>query len=815
MFLGFKCIIVNWRSNLIKKYKELSYRDIVVKISSDEVSRLDSNGHDTGIIGQPRAIKALQLGTEIQARGYNIFVTGYPGTGKKTAIKNILNEMQTDVSKIEDFAFVYNFSHPDYPSLLRFPAGKGKNFKRDMHSLVESLKKSIKICIESEAFEKKRNRLIERIQKKENKVLGEFEKELNKNNFQLVQLGEGEEQVTDIIPIYNEKAMDFDELHLLVEKGDVEKDLWDDYMAKYCQFMEDLKEIIKQVKVLRNELNKKIRKLSKESIMPFIQSELEVLKQKYKAKNIGKYINLLEKDIMQNIFLFSRDHNVKDQRGNRAFVRYGVNVIVDRAESEHVPVIFENFPTNINLIGTIENKIEQSGNVNTSFMNIKAGSLIQASGGFLVLQAEDILREENVWQKLKNVLKTDEVVIQHTENAFMPQMSILKPEPVKIDVKVIVIGDPNIYEVLYSMDEDFQKLFKVTAEFDSEIERTDDNISKYIGFIKSIIEGEKLRKITSKGIAAIIEHGIRISARKVRLTTRFSLIKDILCESDYWAKKQGSKVINPAAVKKAIEVRNYLSNLPEEKIQDMIVNGDILLSVTGKQVGRINALTVHDRGYYAFGRPALITVQTTAGDDGVINIEREAGLSGEFHNKGMLILDGIIRSRYAKDFPLSITASICFEQSYSHIDGDSATAAEVCALLSAISNIPIKQEYAVTGSVNQMGDIQPIGGVTEKVEGFFQICNKKGLTGTQGVIIPHQNVQNLILSDTVLNAIKEKKFHIFTVKHIDEVIELFTGIEAGNRNSKGNYPKDTFNWIIENRLKEMANQVKYYSHGKD
>lgn len=798
-----------------KKYKKLGFKDILVKISSDEVERLDSNGHETGIIGQPRAIQALTLGTEIHARGYNIFVTGYPGTGKRTAVMNILHNIKPDISKIEDFAFVYNFKNPDNPSLIKFPAGKGKLFKKDMHNLVESLKKSIKTCIESQAYEKKRNRLIEQTQKKENKILNGFEKELNKNNFQLVQLGEEEEQVTDIIPVYNNNPIDFDEFYQLVEAGEVKKKVWDEYMSKYCQFMEDLKEIIKQVKVFRKELNKNIKNLSKESIMPFIQSELEVFKQKYKTKNVKNYLKLLEKDVIQNIFLFARDQNTKDLNGNRAFIRYGVNIIVDRTESEHVPIIFENFPTNMNLFGTIENKIGRNGQVNTTFLNIKAGSLIQASGGFLVLQAEDILQEENVWQKLKNVLKTDEVVIHHSENAFIPQMSLIKPEPVKIDVKVIVVGDPNVYEVLYSMDEDFQKLFKVTAEFDSEIERTENNISKYISFIKSIIKREKLRKITPEGIAAIIKHGIRISARKERLTTRFSLIKDIICESDYWAKKNKSNVINPEDVKKAIEVRNYLSNLPEEKIQEMIIDGDILISVKGKTVGKINALTVHDRGYYSFGRPALITVQTTPGDIGVINIEREAGLSGEFHNKGVLILDGIIRSRYARDFPLSITASICFEQSYSHIDGDSATAAEVCALLSAISEIPISQEYAVTGSVNQMGEIQPIGGVTEKVEGFFNICSKKGMTGKQGVIIPHQNVQNLILSDMVLEAVKKKKFHIFTVKHIDEVLELFTGLVIGKRDNAGNYPENTFNWIVEKRLKKMADQVKNYSHGKD
>jgi lon-related putative ATP-dependent protease len=452
------------------------------------------------------------------------------------------------------------------------------------------------------------------------------------------------------------------------------------------------------------------------------------------------------------------------------------------------------------------------GGIKTSFMRIKAGSLIQASGGFLILQAEDILRDDNVWHRFKNALMSGQAEIIPGENSFMPSAILLKPEPVKVDVKVIIIGDPHLYDYLYTSDRDFQKLFKVAAEFDSEIERTPENMMHYINFIKSIIQKEKLKKITHDGITAIIEYGMRIAEHRDRLSTKFSQVADLLCEADYWARKNNLKMIDNRSIQQAIDEKCYLSNLPEEKYMEMITRGEILLSVSGTAVGKVNALCLFDRGYYCFGRPTLITAQITPGQLGVINIERESGLSGIIHDKGVLILEGYIRSHYSRDCPLSITASICFEQSYAPIDGDSASIAELSVLLSSLADIPLRQDLAITGSVNQMGEIQPIGGVTEKVEGFYKTCKEIHLTGSQGVIIPAQNVPNLILCDEVRQAVKEEKFHIYAIKNVDEALELLTGCKAGKKNKEGYYPKESLNGIIEENLRKMAEQVRAYRH---
>jgi lon-related putative ATP-dependent protease len=794
--------------------RKLLLNDVVVRINTEEIKRLETDDLETGIIGQPRAINALNLGTQIKAKGYNIFVTGLPGTGRKTAIKKILNGIKPEPGALHDIAYVYNFRQPDKPKHLKFKPGEAKKFKQDIHQLIENLKKSIKVRIESKSFHKRKNRLIQEIQKQENKLLSQFEEKLTVANFQLTQIGEGANQTTEIIPVYEGKAVDFDELHLMVENGQIKEEIWDSYMEKYCVFMDEMSNIIKKMKLMRMELEKQLNKIRKEHISPVIQAEIDLVRHNYDMKNVGKYLNELENDIKDHIYLFTSHTDARDHSGNRALIRYGVNVIVEYNNTQHVPVVMENAPSLCNLFGIIESRVDPVGGVKTSFMRIKSGSLLQASGGYLILQAEDILRDSTLWQRFKNALMLGQIEIPMAENPLIQANLIIKPEPIKINTKIIIIGDPNLYEVLYCLDEDFHKLFKVTAEFDSQIELTPENMKQYIKFIKTIVKKERLKNFTYNGIAAVLEYGIRISNHKRKLTTRFSQLVDIICEAGYWAEKQNSPEINAEAVKRAIKERNYLANLPESKIQEMITDGEVLINVEGRAVGKINALTLYDRGYYTFGRPARITSQISPGDSGVINIEREVGLSGDIHDKGVFILEGLIRSRYAKDFPLSITASICFEQSYSCIDGDSASTAEVCALLSAISGVPLRQDLAVTGSVNQMGEIQPIGGVTEKVEGFYYICKKLKLTKTQGVVIPLKNIHHLIISDEVAEAVHKGIFHIYAVEDIDEVFELFTGKPVGVRDSTGLYPEDTLNWLVEKKLREMALKIKEYGYGK-
>ncbi|MBN2441545.1 MAG: AAA family ATPase [Spirochaetales bacterium] len=792
-----------------EKYK-LTYPDIKVEISEDDISKYCEEEKEYEIIGQPRALKALMMGIEIPSKGYNIFVTGLSGTGKRTAISKILKNIKRKNSNLSDITVVYNFKRPEKPRILFFPQGKGKEFKSDIHSLIENLKSLIKLRLESKHFQKEKDKLVKNLEQHENRSLSEFESILSRDNFQIVQLGDGDDQVTDIVPLYKGKSVDFDELQGLVQSGEIAESYWNKMREKYFKYMDDMKKIFKDLRAARNEVDDKLKELGIKEIKPLVETEIERLKAKYKSEESKDYLIELCADIIKNIYLFTSSSAKKHKNGGFSLIRYGVNILVDNSDIKNVPVIFELHPTYANLFGTVESKVEIGGEVRTNFMMVRAGSLIHANGGFLILNAEDILREDFSWQSLKNALMSGKVEIQQIESTSLIPGSKIKPEALPINVKVIIIGNPNLYEILYSMDEDFQKLFKISAEFDSVIKRSKENTQRYVTFIKHIVKDHDLKEIVVSGICKVIEHGIRIAERKDLFTTRFSQIADIIKEADYWAGKMKKKKIDGDAVSRAIKERNYLLNLPEEKILELIVSGDILISVKGSAVGRINGLAIYDRGYYAFGRPSLITARIAPGDIGIINIERESGLSGEFHDKGILILEGLLRSRYAHDFPLSITASICFEQSYSHIDGDSASSAEVFALLSAIAEVPLRQDIAVTGSVNQMGEIQPIGGVSEKVEGFFKVCKQMKLSKTQGVIIPAQNVKNLILSHEVENAIKKNEFSIYAISTIDEGIEILSGMSAGVCDKKGEYPEGSLNRLVKRRLKHLANKVKEF-----
>jgi len=480
---------------------------------------------------------------------------------------------------------------------------------------------------------------------------------------------------------------------------------------------------------------------------------------------------------------------------------------VDNAETTGVPVVFESHPDYQKLFGSQESIGDPMGERTSTFMQLRSGSLLQACGGFLILRAEDILSEEDAWNSLKRALQDGSTEIRPLPNPMNPGPS-LKPEPVEISVKVIIMGSENVYDYLYNLDEEFQKLFKVPAEFDSVMVRTEQATREYIGFMRMICRDEGLRTIDHDGIGAIAEFGVRLSEFRDRLSTQFSKIADLIREADYWASREHHKHVSRIDVERALRERKYLYDLPEEKIDEQILSGELLIAVSERAVGRINGLAVLDRGYYGFARPMLITARVAPGDDGIMNIERESGLSGEIHDKGVYILQGFLQSTYATDFPLNMNASVAFEQSYVEVDGDSASSTEIYVILSAIANIPLRQDIAVTGSVNQMGQIQPVGGISEKVEGFYEVCKKIELTGTQGVIIPRQNIPNLILNPEVQRAVAEGRFHIYAIETIDEGMEILTGMEGGVRNADGHYPEGTLNALVEHRLRDMAQVVK-------
>ncbi len=790
--------------------RELSADELSLDISEEEINRLTSETELPDVIGQPRALRALQMGTEIRSRGYNIFVTGLTGTGRMTAIRKVLYSYAPQEKNLEDVIYVYNFAHPDYPRVLRLPQGEGKRFKEKIHRLIENMKGLISTKLDSDAYKKERDRLLSLVEQEENRSLTEFETRLLHEGFQLVHIHEKDSDATDILPLHEGEPLNFEQLQDLVARGKISEEHWNHTRERYYRLMDEMRHLFAEMRQAREALEKELESLQVETVSPGVEKAVEELKGDYSQEKIRHYFDELKNDIIEHLYLFLKDQPTDDE-GNPALIRYGVNVLVDNTATDTIPIIFENRPTYTNLFGTIEARFDQSGQSRSNFMMIKAGSLVRASGGFLVLNAQDLLQEDGMWELLKRVLQTEEVQIQPAEQVFSFHNTLLKPEAVQVDTKVIVVGTENLYEHLYERDIDFHKHFKISAEFDSVMPRDRENMSRYVGFIRMIEREEGLRPFSADGIAEVIRHGIYLAEHTEKLSTRFSFIADVLREASYWAGNEGAETVRNAAVRRALAERRYLAGLPEEKIFEMIEEKEIKVLVTGRERGVVNGIAIHDRGYYSFGAPTVVSARVAPGNEGIINIEREAGLSGEIHDKWMMMLEGYIRHKYAHTFPLSMFASIGFEQSYSEIDGDSASAAEVFALLSAISGIPLRQDLAVTGSVNQMGEVQPVGGLSEKVEGFSLACSHLGLTGEQGVVIPERNIKNLILSDRVLEALRSGTFHIYPIRTIDEGIELLTDMPAGTRGHKDLFPKQTFNALVEERLREMANQVKNYS----
>lgn len=788
----------------------IPFEQIDYSVSTELIQRLDGEDWGKTIIGQPRALEALDMGIHIKAKGYNIFCSGVPGTGRKTAILQALAHYKPEDIKLKDYAYVYNYKNPLMPEILIAPAGKAQLLKKQIHNLVESIKKLLSMQNENSEYVAKKEGMLKNLQDADAKKLSEFEERLEAQGFQIVQIqGEDGTSTTDIFPIINGKAVSFEEASGMVENQELDQETLDKLEHEYGIHIEELRKVFIEIKRNHALMQEKLAQLQRTILSPLIHDEIETLKNTIKTPELDAWLASLEDDILNHLYLFLQDEEdsstARETRKSR-LRRYGVNIVVDNSGTKSLPVIIESHPTFTNLFGTIETT---SPNEKNAYLNIRAGSLLRANGGFLIIQAEDILKDEESWITLKRVLSTGYLEIQPAPSPF-GNVQLIKPKPIPIDVKVIMISGEMLYDILYNADPDFQKLFKVTAEFDDTMQFSDEAVAEYIAFIRKIIRDEKLCPITYDGIAAVLEYGRKLSEHRQRLSTRFSLIADLIREAEYRSFKAGKAFIDSESVDTALRARSWLADLPEEKLAEMIVVGEIILQVQGTAIGRVNGLAVHDRGYYSFGLPAVISAQVSPGESGVINIEGESGLSGEIYDKAVLIVEGFLRSRYARNFPLAVSASICFEQSYAVIEGDSASSTAVYALLSAIAQIPLRQDIAVTGSVNQMGQVQPVGGINEKIEGFFQICKRAGLNGTQGVMIPRQNIVNLTLSSEVMKAIKEEKFHIYAVSSIDEGLEILSGINAGNLDANGNFEPDSFNAMVLNELKRMADTIKEY-----
>jgi ATP-dependent Lon protease len=765
-----------------------------------------------GIVGQERAMKALRLGVDLKSQGYNIFVTGLSGTGKFTAIKQMLEAITPDCSHLSDYSYVNNFKDEDQPMLLQFPAGQANKFKKDLQKAIKFLQERIPNVLSTDPFVTRKKKLLSEFGQSQQTIMNDFEAKLKKDHFTLGQIKVGELARPEILAVVEDQPVFVQQLEELVKSKKITKDQATEFQTKYAEYQEDLQKVFKESLKLTQDFQDRITRLEGEYVNDIVIVTIDDLKKKYKNVKVREYLDQVYKNIVQNLEVFKGHRPVREEGEGGIIIdylkEYEINIILDNSHSKKCPVIMETSPTYSNLLGTIEKYSDGRGGWYADFTKIKAGSLLRANGGYLVINAMDALSEPGVWKSLKRILLHGKLEIQDMANLYQFSPSILKPEPIDIDAKVIMIGNNYICSILSSNEDDFNKIFKVKADFDYEMERTVHALNEYARIIKKLIQEEKLMEFDKSAIAKIVEYGARYAGEKNKLTTRFAYIADLARESNFWAHDSKDKMVTNNHVEQAYYSAKERHGLYESKLSKMIQDGTILIDTDGSRTGTINGLAVYESGHYAFGKPTRITATVSLGSGNIINVEREAGLSGNTHNKGILIISGYFRETFGSRMPLSFTASLVFEQGYGMIDGDSASITEICALLSAISRIPIKQSLAITGSVNQKGEIQPIGGVNEKIEGFFDVCKTRGLNGSHGVIIPFQNVKDLMLKEEVIKAVKEKKFRIYSVSKVEEAIEILTGISAGKKSAGGKYQPNTIFGEVEKELTVMKKLLK-------
>lgn len=774
--------------------------------TTDDIKRADANMRlpKQLIVGQRRAVEALALGLEIRVTGYNIFVSGPAGTGRTTTVRQMLERFKSEKRELDDKCYVNNFKDPDQPRLLSLGPGQGRKFQRDMEQFVEYLTKNIPTQFESESYQRSRTEIVDRFKEEGGARVREFEKRVAGDGFALVQSAPFVRP--ELAPIVEKQPARIDALAALVDEGKLAPERAEEIKTRYRALSDELTGIFKNIREQERAAREALAELDGNIVRPVLSERLEDIAERYPDDRVKEYLGEVAESILSSIELFrQRPGEKQEQPGIDPYLEYRVNVLVDNGATKGAPVVFETNPNYKNLFGAIERIVDRTGQWRADFTKIKAGSILRADRGFLILNALDVLVEPGVWPALKRTLRNRRLEITAYDPFFsLFSTSVLKPEPAAINLKVVMVGDPFIYGLLSAYDEDFRKAFKVRADFDWEMDLTEPAIEQYCQVVKALCDKERLAPFDRSGVQRVIEYGVRLAGHQRKLSTRFNVISDVLKEASYWAEKAGAKSVGARHVEEAIEKRRDRVRLFEEKTQELIDQGTIFIDVTGRKVGQVNGLAVYDSGEYVFGKPTRISARTGVGSAGIINIEREAQLSGPTHDKGVYILSGYLRNKFAQKQPLVLSASITFEQSYGGVDGDSASSTEVYALLSDLSGPGIRQDLAVTGSVNQHGQIQPIGGVNQKVEGFFHACRARGLTGKQGVLIPKANVPDLMLRREVVDAVRRKKFHVYAVETVEEGIELLTGVPAGSPDRKGMYPKDTVYGRVQKRLAELA-----------
>lgn len=760
-----------------------------------------------GTIGQEKALKSLDFGLSLTSKGFNIYALGESGTGKMRSIRTLLNEKAINENIPYDWCYVFNFKDPDAPMAVSLEPGVGVVFQKDMDNLIKTLRGEIPRTFESKEYEKQRSKIVEEFQQQQKTLFTSLEEEAIARGFAI------RKSVTGLLIVPTKKTgeplteEDFAALDEKTRKK-VEE------IGKLLQ--EKLDDVVRAVREAEKLVKEMLSKLEREIALSSVALPIDDLKGKYKNyKKIVAYLEAVKEDILSHLEDFKAVEEqppplsfMKMPKPETSFVRYAVNVIVSNKETKGAPVVFESNPTYLNLFGRVEHKV-QYGMALTDFSMIKAGSLHRANGGYIVINALDLLRNIFSYDALKRSIRNKELKIEDIwEQYRLLSTTTLKPEAIPLNIKVVLIGNPYIYYLLYNLDDEYRELFKVKADFDSRMERTPENIEKYGCFIASCQKEENLLPFDRSGVSKVVEYGSRLAGHQNKLATKFNEIADLIRESHYWAKKEGSSIVRAEHVTKAVDEKIFRVNRIEERLREMMLEDTLIVKTSGENIGQVNGLAVLDMGDYSFGKPSRITAAAYTGKAGVVNIERETKMSGNIHAKAIMIISHYLGSKYAIKKPISLSASIAFEQLYDMVEGDSATCAELYALLSSISGAPLKQCIAVTGSMDQNGDVQPIGGVNEKIEGFFDLCKIRGLDKTHGVIIPRRNVKHLMLKQEVVDAVKEGNFSIYPIEKMEEGLEILTGMPAGELREDGTYQEGTLNYLVARRLDEISEALE-------
>lgn len=767
----------------------------------------------TEFIGQDRALRSLQFGLGLQKPGYNIFVTGLTGTGKATAILEYVRRTVEEkkaagaVAPPKDWCYVYNFDDPDRPSAISLPPGLGRRLRDDLNELLDTVKTNIVRAFSSDEYERQKREIFEEGQKAAQALMERAQKEAERAGFLLRFLPTG----VTLVPIVEGKPMTPQQFNALSPE---ERRI---IQEREAAIADSVNEVAERLRAIEREVVKAVAALDRQVAEVVMRGVFDAVAAQYREyEQVSAFLEKLRAFALDSVDL------LRDQEGRGLpaalaaaahpdpFLAFRCNVFVDNSATEGPPIVVEPNPSWTNLFGRIERRAYLGTYVSDHTL-LKAGSVHRANGGYLILNLIDIFSKPGAWDGLKRLIRTKEVRLEDPMEQYgllTPQA--LRPEPIPVDIKLIITGDPLSYFLLSTYDEEFWEMFKVKADFDHQIDRTPANVLAYAGFICACCNRDGLRHFDRTAVAKVVEHGSRMAETQDKLSARFGLLRDLIVEADYWAGLEGEKLVMARHVEKAIGERIYRLNLIEERLRELIAKGVIMVDVTGAVTGQINGLAVLDFGDFSFGRPSRITARTFLGQKGVASIDRESQLSGKIHDKGVMTISGYLGHKYAQDKPLALSATVSFEQGYEAVEGDSASLAELCAIISSLADAPIRQDLAITGSVNQRGEVQPIGGVNQKIEGFHDVCKAMGMTGTQGVIIPTRNKRNLMLRPDVVESVRKGLFHIYAVSSVDEAIELLTGIPAGERGPDGLYPEDTINRRVDDRLRQMGEAMRQF-----